>query len=114
MAEPSAAAVVTAGLVVICDVSALARPDLGTVDALARVALLAHRHGWGVDLRDAAPELRELLGLAGLAEIVSCDGQASRRAGSPNIGKNRAVSRKKVTPLIRSPDVSTTWRDHGS
>ena len=58
---------------VVCDVGALERPDLGTVDALARVALLARRLGGRVDIRHAAPELRELLALAGLGDIVPCE-----------------------------------------
>ena len=48
----------------------------------------------------------------------SCSGSrpryAGRRGGNPNSGNNRAVSRKKVTPAIRSPDSSTTCSDHGS
>ena len=65
--------VLAGGADVVCDLGALTRPDLGTVDALARVALVARRRGCGLGLRRAAPELRELLALAGLAEIVPCE-----------------------------------------
>jgi hypothetical protein len=57
---------------VICDVGSVDGPDLRTVDALARLALISGRFGRPVMLRDAAPELRELLDLAGLAGIVPC------------------------------------------
>jgi STAS domain-containing protein len=57
---------------VVCDVSALAEPDLTTIDALARIALDAWRLGCQVQLRNASPELRELLALAGLADVVRC------------------------------------------
>jgi STAS domain-containing protein len=60
-----------AGLVV-CDASAVSRPDFGTVDALARVALVAGRLGCRIQVQHAAPELRNLLALAGLADVVPC------------------------------------------
>ena len=54
----------------VCDVSALAHPDCGTVDALARLQLKARRHGRRIVLRNACTELRELLGLAGLMDVL--------------------------------------------
>jgi ABC-type transporter Mla MlaB component len=63
--------------VVLCDLAELSRADMGTVDALARLALRARRMGCLVSLRDASPELRELLALAGLCEILPCS-QGSR------------------------------------
>ena len=77
MAEPSAP------IVIVCDVSALARPDLQAIDALARVTLFARRHGCGVDVRNAAPELRELLVLAGLEAIVPCSASVVESRGQP-------------------------------
>jgi hypothetical protein len=41
-------------------------PDLGAIDVIARVALLARRRGGAVVLRDVTAELRALLELAGL------------------------------------------------
>lgn len=57
---------------VVCDVSAIAGPDLGTVDALARLVLVAGHLGGHVLLLDATPELHELLGLAGLTDVLPC------------------------------------------
>jgi hypothetical protein len=43
---------------------------MGTVDALARMALAARRLGRNVELRRARPDLLELLVLAGLHELA--------------------------------------------
>lgn len=58
-----------AGLLV-CDVGALRCVDLGTVDALARLWLVALRLGWSFQLRAASPGLRELLDLVGVADVL--------------------------------------------
>ena len=57
-------------------------PDLGAVDALARVALQAARLGGGITLSDVAPALRELLELAGLGVEV---------AGQAEVGEERTA-----------------------
>jgi hypothetical protein len=57
---------------VVCDVGALEQPDVTTVDALARLALAQRRAGRSVLRLRAGPELRELLVLAGLCEILPC------------------------------------------
>jgi ABC-type transporter Mla MlaB component len=57
---------------VVCDVGALVDPDAATVDAVARLQLTARRLGGQVRLRRARVELRELLVLAGLDDVVSC------------------------------------------
>lgn len=57
--------------VVVCNVAAV-EPDAGTVEALARMQLVAHRLGGTVLLRNASSELRELLELAGLTDVVPC------------------------------------------
>lgn len=41
-------------------------PDLGTVDGVARLALLARRLGGGILLAEVSPSLRAILELAGL------------------------------------------------
>ena len=46
------------------------RPDLALVDALARLQLAARRLGCSVRLRDPCEQLRELLDLVGLADVV--------------------------------------------
>ena len=45
-------------------------PDAVTVDALARLQLAAHRHGCQVRLRDASPELLELVTFMGLTDVL--------------------------------------------
>jgi STAS domain len=57
---------------VTCDVTALSGPDAVTVEALARLQLLARRSGCRVRLRHARIELRDLLELMGLSEVLPC------------------------------------------
>jgi ABC-type transporter Mla MlaB component len=54
----------------VCDVTALTHPDAGTVEALARLQLTARRLGRRVRLRDPSRELRELLDLFGLIDVL--------------------------------------------
>ena len=54
------------------DVAALDRPDATTVEALARLQLAARRSGCRVRFRNACGELRDLLELMGLAEVLPC------------------------------------------
>lgn len=62
-------------------------PDVGTVDALARLQLAARRLGRSIRLRQASDELQELLSLAGLSDVLPCraellveaEGQAEER-----------------------------------
>jgi ABC-type transporter Mla MlaB component len=62
--------------VLCCDVVAMPA-DLVAVEALARLALAARRHGARVLLRGASPELCALVALAGLSDVL---GVASPRA----------------------------------
>ncbi|MDQ3951438.1 MAG: STAS domain-containing protein [Actinomycetota bacterium] len=55
---------------IVCDVAALAEPDLGTVDALARLQLTVKRLGGSIELRGATRHLEELVALAGLEEVL--------------------------------------------
>ncbi len=57
---------------VVCDVSAIVEPDLGTIDGLARLALALRRLGLDVRLDRASAELTALVALAGLADVVPC------------------------------------------
>lgn len=70
-----------AGSTVVCDVHALGRPDLGTVDALARLQLAVKRLGGSLRLRGATPELEGLLELTGLRQALGLEmsGQAEQR-----------------------------------
>jgi ABC-type transporter Mla MlaB component len=58
--------------VVECDVGAIDRPDAETVEVLARLQLYARRSGCRVRIRNACGELRDLLELVGLSEVVPC------------------------------------------
>lgn len=65
------------GRTVRCDVGAIARPDLVTIDALARLTLSLARQGIEVRFVAATPELRDLLRLAGLDPVVRCEGESA-------------------------------------
>ena len=56
--------------VVVCDVGDVIEPDAVTVDALARLALAAQRRGRQLRLRNTCPDLRGLLVLMGLVDVV--------------------------------------------
>ncbi|MDK9497341.1 STAS domain-containing protein [Streptomyces katrae] len=59
------------GRPVTCDARAAAEPPtLATVDALARMALTAKRHGAPFTVTGAAPRLQALLHLVGLGELL--------------------------------------------
>jgi hypothetical protein len=45
--------------------------EIGAVDALARLKLLARRNGAELVLRGVSPELHELIDLAGLLRLVA-------------------------------------------
>ena len=57
--------------IVVCDVAALVDPDVVTVEALARLQLTARRCGRRVRFRHACGELRGLLTLLGLSDVLS-------------------------------------------
>jgi hypothetical protein len=72
--------------VIACDARYIVGPDIGTVDALARLVLAARRLGYQVRLERAAPDLVELVELAGLCDVVGgsnsvveAGGQAEQR-----------------------------------
>jgi len=56
-----------------CDVSELTDPDLATVDELARLQLAAARRGSRVRLLNATANLRGLLLLLGLDDVLGCE-----------------------------------------
>jgi hypothetical protein len=57
-----------------------AAPDVVTVDVLARLQLGARRCGWRIALRDATPELLDLVAFVGLADALS---EAAEVSGVP-------------------------------
>jgi anti-anti-sigma factor len=56
--------------VVVCDVGALTVADVAAAGALARLRLAAKRRGHGFRLRNARANLRRLLVLTGLNEVL--------------------------------------------
>lgn len=75
------------------DVAGLEAPDVGTVDALARMALTARRLGRRLELRRARGDLGELLLLAGLSgaegSAVEVVGQAEEREVARGVEEER-------------------------
>jgi anti-anti-sigma regulatory factor len=65
---------------IVCDVSALA-PDAATIDVLARLHLTARRIGRELRLCHASRELRELVALVGLGDVLRLEpgGEAEER-----------------------------------
>ena len=92
---------------ILCDLARLADADLATVDALARLALRARRMGCAVNLRDPSTELLELLGLAGLGEVLPCApasgvevvGQAEEREEPLRVEEERDAGDPAITQL---------------
>ena len=64
--------------VVLCDVRGI-EPDAVAVDALARLQLAARRHGYVVRLRNASPELLDLLDFLGLEDVLPVEPGSGRR-----------------------------------
>ncbi|HLX48021.1 MAG TPA: STAS domain-containing protein [Streptosporangiaceae bacterium] len=59
-----------AGAAVVCDVGAIADPDMVTVEVLARMQLCARRLGFSLQVRHASVGLTALLELTGLGDYV--------------------------------------------
>jgi hypothetical protein len=74
---------------VVCDASG-ARPDVVTVEALARLRLTAGRHGWRFSVRGATPELVNLFGLMGLGGFLAAAQQAAAN-GRRSVAGTEAV-----------------------
>ena len=64
------AAIGIGGGPIVCDVGGLEEPDVLTIDALARLQLVAIRSGRRLWLRHAPDELRKLIALLGLAGVL--------------------------------------------
>ncbi len=57
-------------VVITCDLSALGSPDAEMLDGLLRLHLAVQRMGGSLWLHNVCPELRDLLVLAGLDDVV--------------------------------------------
>ena len=75
---------------IVCDVGGLA-PDASAIDGLARLHLLAKRQGLEIRFCSVPGDLRELLGLCGLAEVLSLEviGQAEQREERGGVEEER-------------------------
>jgi hypothetical protein len=80
------------GDVVVCDVGA-ARPDMVTVEALARLRLTAQRSGWRLVVSGAGPDLRGLVVLLGLADVLPQSGRQPVQREEP-LGVEEVVDRR--------------------
>lgn len=78
LAGPRGAALAP-GTAVDCDVGGVVRPDLTLVEAVARLGLVARRSGRTLRLRRVPPELRSLLDLVGLADVVTLEEDPGER-----------------------------------
>jgi hypothetical protein len=56
-------------------------PDLALVEALARLQLTARRRGAQVSLRNVSDELRALLELVGLADVLAVEARRQTELG---------------------------------
>jgi hypothetical protein len=82
---------------VICDAGRIAAPDVATIEAFARLQLVAHRGGCGFVLRDPCVEIHELLDLMGLAGVLRAErplsleawGQAEQREQPRGVQEER-------------------------
>ncbi len=69
---------------VACDVAGVDRPDVVTVEALARLQLTARRYGWRLVVAGAGPQLRRLIALLGLTDALvesGCQSEQREQAG---------------------------------
>jgi hypothetical protein len=65
--------------------------ELAVVDALARLQLLARRLGCSIRVRHPSEELRDLLALVGLADVIAGCGSALQAGGEAERGEQLRV-----------------------
>ncbi len=56
---------------VVCDLSGLTGADIGTIDVLAQLRLATRLRGGRLELRGVCPQLKELLVLSGLDDVLA-------------------------------------------
>lgn len=76
----------------------VSRPDLVLADGLARLQLAAQRLGLAIRVRDAPPELYELLDLVGLADLLVGPGDLSLEEGRQTEGREQFGVEEVVEP----------------
>ena len=82
---------------IVCDVRALAA-EARSVDALARMQLVARRLGCQIRLYRASPELADLLAFLGLSTVVGC-GRAACNSSRPPPAMGRPPKRSLIPDL---------------
>lgn len=75
----------------VCDVGGVISPDLATIEALCRFRLAVADRGYAVQLRDASPGLRELLGLCGLDGALPLVDEGQPEQGEQPVGVEKEV-----------------------
>ncbi len=75
----------------ICDVGGVISPDLATIEALCRFRLAIADRGYAVQLRDASPGLRELLGLCGLDGALPLVDEGQSEQGEQSVGVEKEI-----------------------
>ena len=78
-------------IVVVIDGARFDRPDLATVNALARLQLAATRLGWTVRLRNPTAELCALLDLVGLRDVIGAGPLLLEPGGQPEGGEQLGI-----------------------
>jgi STAS domain len=94
----------------ICDLGNVAEPDADTIDAMARLQLVALRVGSRFRFSEACEELRDLLALTGLSDVLPCDApcgpppreRTARRSGVEPIGQ--AEQREQALRIEKERD----------
>jgi ABC-type transporter Mla MlaB component len=92
------------GCEVCCDVSALVDADAGTLDALARLTLIARRRGAQLRLSGAQPDLHALLAFTGLSAVVPCADDAGATDGSGLDPRRQPEQRKEALGVEEERD----------
>src|SRR5689334_15580758 len=78
------------GDLVVCDVGGVTRPDVVTVETLARLRLTARRHGALLVVAGAGPHLRDLVRLLGLDGVLpEALGQPEQREQAGGVEEER-------------------------
>ena len=70
----------------VCDLSALGKADLETIDLLARLQLAARRHGRTLRLLDASPALVDLIAFVGLDAVLCVEPRRETKEGEDMVG----------------------------
>jgi hypothetical protein len=65
-------------------------PDMVLIDLLARVQLATRRGGMGLRIRDATPQLRELIELCGLTCVLALEARGQPERGE-QLGADEVV-----------------------